>query len=417
MTNTAITEKSVSIHVTRDEFQLLSSVISPLYFDESKGASVWVSSEPDGSRAWTVRDNEGSVAIVTTQGALAIVNNGDDTNDDGWAYPVSESVLIGIGRFLLVGDLESDDCVEFESSEVGDVVLTLSDSRSIVRGAGMEVSVPRNHRTTTPPMRPDVADRISFEVDPVKLWCVLTQARTWPASGECHGMNTPMVCRVDPSSDEMCITVDWSSTGNGVSTFRLPIEWRMRHQQNGPTEFVLPHANILSVVRDPHNAHHLERVTIQLGDADSSHVLVWGPNWHYYVPAIPDVTMWGHDLDAVLGDTTWHWKNAALVKVWPRELEGAVDLTTLPDDASHAPYRYRVSYVVCPDIVPTISLYAEINHLNEKTAGYRLVVDGNRVVALTDYTPDNYRELDKHITAFARQVRELPTLLTALSVS
>ena len=407
--------------------------MSPLYFDEAKGASIWVSSEPDGSRTWTVRDNEGAFALVNTIGARVDLHNFAD-GDESWAYPVSETTLIGIGKFLMVSEMnahglgfdlntESDNDNDPDNDDASNdhtpatVVLVLSDTRIVYRAADMEISTPQNHRTTTPPMRPEVRDRVSFEVDPVRLWCILTQARTWPASGECHGMNTPMSCRIDPATDHLTITVDWSSTGNGVSTFCVPIEWRMRHLQTGPTEFVLPHSVLLNVLRDVHNARSLQRITFQMGDPDSTHVLAWGPNWYYYIPAIPNVAMWGHDLDEVLGDTAWAWKHAAMVKVWPGDLDDAVDLTPLPDDANHAPYRYRASYTVCPNIVPTIDLYNEVNLINEKTAGYRLVIEGSRVIALTDYTNDNYRELEKHIAAFARQVKELAPLLSALSVS
>jgi len=426
MSSATTIQKSVSIHVTRDEFHLLSTLMSPLYFDESKGASVWVSSEPDGSRTWTVRDNEGAVAMVNTTGARVDLRHFDD-GDTSWAYPVSEITLIGIGKFLMISDfdghghgfdldadLESESDNESRGSSDGTVVLTLSDTRISFRAADMEVSTPQNHKATTPPMRPTVNDRVSFDVDPTKLWCILSQARTWPASGECHGMNTPMICRIDPATDQMVISVDWSPAGNGVSTYSIPIEWRMRHQQIAPTEFVVPHATLLNVLRDPHNARQLKSLTFQIGDKDSSHVVVWGPNWSYYVPAIPDVAMWGHDLDEVLGDTAWTWKHAAMVKVWPGDLDNAVDLTPLPDDPSHAPYRYRATYEVCSDVVPTLDLYNEVNLINERTAGYRLVIDGSRIVALTDYTNDNYRELEKHIAAFASNVSSLTPLLHAL---
>lgn len=421
------TEKAVSIHITREEFGLLSTLMAPLHFDESRGSCIWVSSEPDGSRTWTVRDNEGAVAVVNTIGARADLMGVED-GDETWAFPVTEATLIAIGRCFLLTDIarhsnlldpETDD----EGREAADpegehgVVLTLSDSCITLHAADMRMTTPQNHRVVAPPMRPEIDHRLSFDVDPTKLWCILWQARIYPASGECEGMNTPMVARVDPSTDSLEITVDFSAVGNGVSTFTVPIEWHMRHQQTGPTEFVMPHGTLRNVLRDPHNARGLQRLTFQLGSPASTHVLVWGPNWWYYVPAIPEVTMWGHDLDEVLGDTYWSWKNAAMVKVWTDDLDNAVDLTPLPDDPSHAPYRYRVSYEICASVVPTVDLYNEVNLINGRTAGYRLVIDGSRVVALTDYTNDNYRELERHIAAFARQVKELPPLLTALSVS
>ena len=150
-------EKSVAIHIDRDEFNRLSTLMSPLHFDETKGASVWVSSDPDLSRSWIVRDNEGAIAIVDVQGARTDLINFDD-GDRTWAFPVSEIMLIGIGKVLMLLDMGDHTCdVDDESSPTSGsgVVLTLSDSRCILHGAGVEMSIPQNHRVATPPIRPD----------------------------------------------------------------------------------------------------------------------------------------------------------------------------------------------------------------------------------------------------------------------
>jgi hypothetical protein len=48
-------------------------------------------------------------------------------------------------------------------------------------------------------------------------------------------------------------------------------------------------------------------------------------------------------------------------------------------------------------------------------AGCRLVVEGNRVVAMSDLTQENYEQLESHVSAFARNVSELSPLLGALN--
>ncbi|MCE2765274.1 MAG: hypothetical protein LW627_12280 [Ilumatobacteraceae bacterium] len=98
----------------------------------------------------------------------------------------------------------------------------------------------------------------------------------------------------------------------------------------------------------------------------------------------------------------------------PELSHGIIELSALPASDQTGPFKYRVSYEVLDDVVPTIDLYNELNSLNEGAAGCRLVIDGHRVVAMSDLTQENYEQLETHVNAFARNVSALPPILGAL---
>jgi hypothetical protein len=255
-------------------------------------------------------------------------------------------------------------------------------------------------------------------VNAAQLWCILSEARRWPASGDCGGMNPPMRCTVGPDSQHMTITVDWTTEKNGVCTYRLPARWV--HQGRlfeEPITFTMPHTPILTVVRDPMNAEILGEVTMSIPGSGGTHVVLHNESFEFHAPVVNEDTHWGQDLGDVLGDTHFRWVNAGHVMVWPDDFEeGPIKLSRLPSDPQ-SPYQYRASVVVCDDIIPNVDLYNEINAINAKASGgYRLVVMTDKVVAMSDYTIENYKELGRHMEAFAKGVTGIGKLLSPLTV-
>jgi hypothetical protein len=160
----------------------------------------------------------------------------------------------------------------------------------------------------------------------------------------------------------------------------------------------------------------MSSVTIHATTSGEGFILLEGENWKLHVPALANVDHWGHDLDAVIGGIDYEWANSTLVHVLSPELNhGVIELRALPSGDRTGPFKYRVSYEVMDDVIPTIDLYNELNSLNEGVAGCRLVVEGNRVVAMSDLTQENYEQLESHVSAFARNVSGLSPLLGALN--
>jgi len=90
-------------------------------------------------------------------------------------------------------------------------------------------------------------------------------------------------------------------------------------------------------------------------------------------------------------------------------------LSALPEESRFGKYKYRATYEILDDVIPSIELYSELNAINEGTAGCRVVVDGNRIVAVTDLTQDNYQQLSSYINAFSTSVIGLAPILSVIS--
>ena len=404
MPTESTTEKSVTLHISAEEFQLLATLMAPLYFNETSGASIWVSSNSPSTRRWVVRDSDDRYSVVKIDG-IANEVRGFEPDDTAWSFPVAESILVCVGKMRMI------------SSNDPMITLTLSDSTIVLEGASLSLSIPQNHKAVAPPIVPDVPAVAGFGVDGPGLWCILGEAKRWPASGDCTGLNPPMMGRVDPVARELVITVDWTSEDHGVCTYRLPATDIMCPGDE-PLEFAMPHSAILEVLRDPFSGTNLGAVHITVPGPDGTHVLLTGESWEYYAPVVRENRIWGQDLGEVMGDTFWKWVNAGHLHVWPDDFEhGPIRLVRLPEEAAFGPYEYRASCVICEDVVPNNDLYNEINAINSGSGGFRLVVDGTRVLAISDYTSENYRDLGSHLEKLAVSLKDIGSLLHPLAVA
>ena len=82
---------------------------------------------------------------------------------------------------------------------------------------------------------------------------------------------------------------------------------------------------------------------------------------------------------------------------------------------SFGKYKYRATYEILDDVIPSVELYRELNAINEGTAGCRIIVDGTRLVAVTDLTQDHYQHLSSYINAFSTSVSGLSPILSVIS--
>ncbi|MBM3828826.1 MAG: hypothetical protein FJW09_09310 [Actinobacteria bacterium] len=385
---------SVTFAMSPPEFKLLATFMAPLHFDESNGESVWVSRRVDGSRTWTAHAN-GTTSVIEIRDGIESLNE-----TDPWAFPIPENLLIAIGKIFLTYD---------------EVIVTLSDDTATIATDEITITVAQNphaHQPAIPPMSESVCE---VSVDASNLWIVLTTARMWPAGGDGNGMNPPLVCTFDIEKGLLRLSADWTTIGLGIHQFDTKAEFGNLEPGAFLPRFNFPHSALLDILRDPVAAGRMSEITIHANTTGEGFILLEGDNWKLHVPALADVDHWGHDLDAVIGGIDYEWANSTLVHVLSPELtRGVIELRALPAREGGGPFKYRVSYELLNDVVPTLDLYNELNSLNEGAAGCRLVVDGNRVVALSDLTQENYELLESHVNAFARDVSALPPLLGAL---
>jgi hypothetical protein len=135
-----------------------------------------------------------------------------------------------------------------------------------------------------------------------------------------------------------------------------------------------------------------------------------------YVPTIPNVQQWGHDLDEVVGDIPYVWEDCSRISLMFPELDnGIIELSALPNESRFGKYKYRATYEILDDVIPSVELYSELNAINEGTAGCRIIVDGSRLVAVTDLTQDHYQHLSSYIYAFSTSVSGLSPILSVIS--
>jgi hypothetical protein len=180
--------------------------------------------------------------------------------------------------------------------------------------------------------------------------------------------------------------------------------------------FNIAHSAILKLLRDPMAAEKFGQVKLHLSPEGLSHMRLSGENWAMYVPAIANVKQWGHDLDDVVGDIPYVWEDCSRVSLMFPDLEqGIIELSALPDEPRYGHYKYRASYEIQDDVIASADLYREINAINEGTAGCRIVVDGNRLVAVADLTQDNYQHLSSYIYSFSNSVSGLSPILSVIS--
>ena len=387
------TTSTVTFAMSQSEFHLLATFMAPLRFDEALGQSVWVSTRPDGGRAWTASAN-GSTSVITV--------SGDDTSvatDEAWSFPIPENMLVTIGKVFISYD---------------SIILTLSDDTATITTEGISISMPQNPRAATPALPPRTDSVCSAKVDASDLWVVLSAARMWPAGGDGNGMNPPLECWFDIENRRLEFSVDWSVIGLGVHRHTVAATFGFLVPGATAPRFNFPHSAVLEILRDPVSCHRMGDIEIHASTTGEGYMTLTGENWQLHVPALPKVAHWGHDLDEVIDGIEYEWADCSLVHVHSPELaQGVLELRALPEGSGL--YKYRVSYDVLDDVIPTIALYDEINKLNEHSTGCRLVVDGSRVKAVCDLTQENYEQLGTHVNAFARNVSGLSPLLGALN--
>jgi len=394
---------SVTFTITPGEFELLATFMAPMQFNESAGASIWVTSH-GGWREW----------LVTANGITTVVFSREDElgrfgieQDEAWAFPIPEHALVTMGKFSL-------SLTDTSSSNMS---VTLSDDWVTLSSDTYSMSVSQNPNAKYPPIIPHVESIFTPTVDAAGLWTMLSSARVWPTGGMANGMNTPMRCLCDFENQQLVFQSDWTLVDAGVHEYRMPAEFEKLPDGVELKPFNIPHSAILKLLRDPMAAEKFGPIKIHISPEGVRHMKLAGENWAIYVPTIPNVQQWGHDLDEVVGDIPYIWEDCSLIKMFYPDLEqGEISLSALPNESRYGLYKYRVTYQVLDDVVPTLALYGELDAINELSAGCRVVIEGTRVLAVADLTQENYLHLNSHIEAFASNVAGLGPILSAISL-
>ena len=400
--DTAPAKPSVSFTITPGEFQLLATFMAPMQFNESTGASIWVTSH-GGWREW----------LVTANGITTVVFSREDElgrygieQDESWAFPSPEHVLVTMGKFSM----------SLSDSSSGDMNVTLSDDWVTLTSNSYSMSVSQNPNAKCPPMIPHVESLLVANVDPTALWTMLSSARVWPTGGIANGMNTPMRTTCDFTRKQLVLQADWTVVDAGVHEYRMPAEFEKLPEGVELKPFNIPHSSILKLLRDPMAAEKFGPIKMHIAPEGVGHMKLSGENWAMYVPTIPNVQQWGHDLDEVVGDIPYVWEDCSRISLMFPELDnGIIELSALPNDSRFGKYKYRATYEILDDVIPSVELYRELNAINEGTAGCRIIVDGTRLVAVTDLTQDHYQQLSSYINAFSTSVSDLSPILSVIS--
>jgi hypothetical protein len=294
--------------------------------------------------------------------------------------------------------------------------VTLSDDWVTLSSDTYSMSVSQNPNAKCPPIIPHVESIFTPTVDAAGLWTMLSSARVWPTGGKANGMNTPMRCLCDFKNRQLVFQSDWTVVDAGVHEYRMPADFDALPDGVELKPFNIPHSSILKLLRDPMAAEKFGPVKMHIAPEGVGHMKLSGENWAMYVPTIPNIKQWGHDLDEVLGDIPYVWEDCSRVSLMFPDLDqGIIELSALPDEPRYALYKYRASYEIHNDVIASTDLYREINAINEGTAGCRLVVDGNRLLAVTDLTQENYQQLSSYINSFSNCVSGLSPLLSVIS--
>ena len=391
---------AVSFKIAAAEFELLAAFMAPLRFDESEGESIWVTSMGGSKREW----------IVATAGVTVVVSSHEAevqrwgmTQDQSWAFPIPEHVLVTMGKFI-------------QTSQ--ELTITLSDQRVILSSDLFSMNVSQNPLATRPPLVPTTESLCTATVDATGFWTMLSAARVWPTGAKAEGMNTPLRCHLDFTTNQLVFNADWTIVEAGVHEYRMPAEFGPVSTGVNLKPFNIPHTAILSVLRNPGTLAEIGNIEFHVAPEGVDHLMICGENWSLYFPTIANVEQWGHDLDEVIGDIAYVWKDCSLIKMFYPDLEqGEISLSALPNESRYGLYKYRVSYQVLDDVVPTLALYSELDAINEVSAGCRVVIEGTRVLAVADLTQENYLHLNSHIEAFASNVAGLGPILSAISLS
>ena len=388
---------SVSFTITPGEFELLATFMAPMQFNEIAGASIWVTSH-GGWREWLVTANGITTVVFSREDELGRVGI---EQDESWAFPIPEHALVTMGKF---------------SVSSSNMSVTLSDDWVTLSSDTYSMSVSQNPNAKCPPIIPHVESIFTPTVDAAGLWTMLSSARVWPTGGMANGMNTPMRCLCDFENRQLVFQCDWTVVDAGVHEYRMPAEFDMLPDGVELKPFNIPHSAILKLLRDPMAAEKFGPIKIHISPEGVRHMKLAGENWAVYVPTIPNVQQWGHDLDEVVGDIPYIWEDCSRISLMFPELDkGIIELSALPNESRFGKYKYRATYEILDDVIPSVELYSELNAINEGTAGCRIIVDGTRLVAVTDLTQDHYQQLSSYINAFSTSVSGLSPILSVIS--
>jgi hypothetical protein len=296
------------------------------------------------------------------------------------------------------------------------MTVTLSDDWVTLSSDTYSMSVSQNPNAKCPPIIPHVESIFTPTVDAAGLWTMLSSARVWPTGGMANGMNTPMRCLCDFENQQLVFQSDWTLVDAGVHEYRMPAEFEKLPDGVELKPFNIPHSAILKLLRDPMAAEKFGPIKIHISPEGVRHMKLTGENWAIYVPTIPNVQQWGHDLDEVVGDIPYIWEDCSRISLMFPELDkGIIELSALPDESRFGKYKYRATYEILDDVIPSVELYRELNAINEGTAGCRIIVDGTRLIAVTDLTQDHYLQLSSYINAFSTSVSTLSPILSVIS--
>lgn len=402
--DTTPTQPSVSFVITPGEFELLATFMAPMQFKEDTGASIWVTSR-EGLREWLVTANGITTVVFSHEDELGRYGIEDS---EAWAFPIPEHVLVTMGKFSL----------SLTEASSRDMSVTLSDDWVTLACDTYSMSVSQNPYAKSPPIVPQVESLLTTTVDSTGLWTILSSARALPTGGMANGMNTPMRCLCDFENRQLVLQSDWTVVDAGVHEYRMPAEFDMLPEGVELKPFNIPHTAILKLLRDPMAAEKFGPIKIHISPEGVRHMKLAGENWAIYVPTIPNVQQWGHDLDEVVGDIPYMWEDCSRISLMFPELDrGIIELSALPNESRFGTYKYRATYEILDDVIASADLYRELNAINEGIAGCRIVVDGSRLIAVADLTQDNYQQLSSYIYSFSNSVRSLSPILSVISAA
>jgi len=394
--------ETVTFPMTAGEFALLAAFMAPLGIDESKGESVWVTGHSNGTRQWIATG--GSVTAVINDSGIRDCESDDSHRAFEWTYPVPEHILILLGKLFTVTD---------------EISLSVSDESVRLSTTQHEVALTQvaRHRVPPSPLRRSTSNGVT--VSGADLWMMLLSASSWPGGGPTPDCEPIVSCAFDPEHRQLVLSPQWSGKEIGPGNYRLPATPTVKASMNVPVTnfapFNLAHAPIVQTLRDLPNATRIGDVTIHPPAPGAKHHILSGEQWILQLPILDDIRPWGHDLDEVLSDIPFIWVDPQCVRLITAALSpGHIDLEAITSCSPRHANTYRLTYEILPSVVPTLTLYEEINAFNSTAIKCRLVIEESRLIARRHVSAADYNNLENHIDSFIAEVDGLATLYSAL---
>jgi hypothetical protein len=390
----------VTLCITPSEFALLATFMAPLGINESKGESVWVTGCTNGPREW----------IATAHDVTAVISpNGrtDSSHRRGhsfeWAYPISEHILILLGKIMAVSD---------------DVMLALSDDRVAISTARFNATMAQISRPRIPPLRPPNSSQTGLTVNAAELLMMLTSVATWPAGGFTPEHEPIVTCRYDFQQQCLTLLPNWGDVTIGRPRYQIPATISIETDTN-PAKFApfnIHHRTLMNFLRDPLTSSRIGDITLHQPAPGTHQHCLSGSHWIVHLPIIGDIDPWGHDLEEVLAEIPLYWVDPQRVQLAPPQLAPArLDLEALVIRDAFALYRYRLTFEILSNVIPTVHLYEEINDFNQTASGCQLVIEKSSLIAQRQLTDRDYESLRDHVLAFIASMTGLAPLFSALA--